>query len=317
MNKNSNNMRAVFGRALRFSIQTSGLFCTLAGLGIIILAPAVLAQKPPTAGLTGPNPRGGTQTVSATASLASPSQEPMQEQAAAPYIEKQAPVKPPQVSYEAGQLTIVAENSKLSDVLSSLRACMGADIDLPASASGERIWARLGPGPARKVLATLLSATKLDYVIQASDSDPDGIRNVWLTTRTTGSPVISARSAGSTAAAHPLPPRQSDTERGMSLPNHSAPPAPEDRAPEETVTPEPTVAADMAPAIAQPAQTDPAVVPTSAQAAATEVAAAANIQTTDASKPAGSATDQMIHTLQNMYEQRKQLQLARTPSGAN
>jgi hypothetical protein len=314
MSKTFNSIHAVFGRTLRLSlrIHTSEMVCTLAGLGLMILVPALRAQSLPIVSSTSHDTRGVTQPV--LTAPATQSQEPVQQQSPAPYTEKQAPNKPPQVSYEAGQLTIVAENSKLSDVLSALRASMGADIDLPASASAERIWARLGPGPARKILATLLSATKLDYVIQASDSDPDGIRNVWLTARTTGPAATSAR-AGTTPTAHPLPPRQSDIERSVSLPNHSV--APEDRAPEETVTPEPAVATDMTPAIPQPAQTDPGVVPTSATPAPAEVAAAADIQASEPNKPAANPTDQMIHTLQNMYEQRKQLQLARTPSAAN
>jgi len=72
----------------------------------------------------------------------------------------------PQVIYEAGQLTIVAENSKLSDVMSALRACTGADVVSllvrPVSVSG----LGLGRDPARQILATLLGGTKLDYVIR-------------------------------------------------------------------------------------------------------------------------------------------------------
>src|ERR1700758_1710028 len=73
--------------------------------------------------------------------------------------------KPPQIIYENGQLTIVAENSPLSQVMSALRAAMGADIDLPTSVADQRMWVRLGPGPARKVLRDLLDNTELDYVI--------------------------------------------------------------------------------------------------------------------------------------------------------
>src|SRR6267143_726417 len=42
---------------------------------------------------------------------------------------------PPRVSYEGGQLTIIADNSELSDVLSLLKKCTGADIDFPPSAA--------------------------------------------------------------------------------------------------------------------------------------------------------------------------------------
>ena len=88
---------------------------------------------------------------------------------------------PPKVTYQDGQLTIIAENALLSDILSALHTLMGAEIDLPASASGERIWVRLGPGPARKVVSELLSGTDLNFVIQGSTTDVDGIQSVMLT----------------------------------------------------------------------------------------------------------------------------------------
>ena len=95
---------------------------------------------------------------------------------------------PPKVTYEDGQLTIIAENSRLSEVMTALHAATGADVELPASASGEHIWVRVGPGPARKVLDVLLSGTDLDFVIQGSATDADGIRNVILTARSEATP---------------------------------------------------------------------------------------------------------------------------------
>jgi hypothetical protein len=97
--------------------------------------------------------------------------------------DENAPIAP-RVSYQGGQLTIIAENSELSAILSLVSERTGAEIDLPPGALHERIWSGFGPGPARKVLATLLSAMRLDYAIQASDTDPQGIRRVLLKTRT-------------------------------------------------------------------------------------------------------------------------------------
>ncbi len=242
----------------------------------------------------------------------------MPQQASPPSTPEQAQPKPPLVTYEAGQLTIIADNSKLSDILASLRACMGADIDAPAGASGERLWARIGPGPARQVLATLLSQTKLDYIIQASDTDPDGIRNVWLTPRTEGPAVTTARVGA--PAARPLPPRLSDSERRV-LPNRRP-------APEETESPEPAAVADAPPAGVQPTPTDAAPAGTQPGPAATDAGTTTpDTQASDPNKPPATATpaaappanptDQMIQTLQNMYEQRKQLNLARTPTTPN
>ena len=99
----------------------------------------------------------------------------------------QMPPNPPGIAYDNGQLTIVAENSTMADILSAVSAVIGAKIDVPASAGVERVWIQLGPGPTRSVLAQLLSGTDLDFAIQASDTDPTQVQSVLLTTRTKGS----------------------------------------------------------------------------------------------------------------------------------
>ena len=317
MSRFFNNMQAAFERALRprARVHNPELFPALIGLGVLLLSPAVFAQKLPTPSSTSQNTHSAPQSVlTATASkLAQQEQTP--EQAPSAGTPEQAQPKPPLVTYEAGQLTITAENSKLSDILSSLRACMGADIDLPASASGERIWARFGPGPARKVLAMLLSGTKLDYIIQASDTDPDGIRNVWLTPRTEGSALTTARVAAPPVRS--LPPRLSDSERRVVR----------NRPPEETESSEPTVSTDAPPAV-QPAPTEAAPANTQPPPASTTDTVPASdtpgsepnkpaATPTPATTPSANPTDQMIQTLQNMYEQRKQMNLARTPTTPN
>jgi hypothetical protein len=324
MSKFVSNMQAAFERTLRPSLRVHNgeLFLILIGLGVILLAPAISAQKLPRSSSTSQNTHSAPQSV-LTATASKPAQqEQMPQQAPSPSTPEPASPKAPQVTYEAGQLTIIAENSKLSDILASLRACMGADIDLPPSASGERIWVRLGPGPARKVLATLLSQTKLDYIIQASDTDPDGIQNVWLTPRTEGPAVTTAKVGAPTA--RPLPPRLSDSERRIVR----------NRPPEETELPEPAVSTDAPPAVtmpaptgAQPAPTDAAPANTQPASASTDTGTASDTQGSEPNKPAANTTpaatppanpaDQMIQTLQNMYEQRKQMNLARTPTTPN
>ena len=266
-------------------------------------APPNSPAKLPAPPSTSPRTASVEQSVPTPPAVTSAQPVPMPQQEPPPYTPpEQLPPKAPVVSYEAGQLTIGAENSTLSDILAALRACMGADIDLPASASNERMWARLGPGPARKVLATLLSQTNLDYVIQASDSDidPDGIQSVMLTPRTDAP-------AGTNVKARPafvqaLPPRESDANRRVPVPNHTPV---EDRVAEEPVpppappvSPEPAAPADALPAPAQPAQV-----------------AVPETQGTDANKPAATAstTDQMMRMLQNMYQERKQ-QMQKPPA---
>ena len=62
---------------------------------------------------------------------------------------------PPQVTYENNELTIVAPNSTLADILRAVKKLTGAEIDVPAAP--ERVVTRLGPGPARDVVADLLN----------------------------------------------------------------------------------------------------------------------------------------------------------------
>jgi hypothetical protein len=324
MNRIFGHIQAILGGVLSFASRTQGavLFVVMWGLGFTILVPALHAQKLPTQTSANRNAQGVPPSVLAARASKPAQQEAMPQQVPPPVTQEKAPAAPPQVTYEAGQLTIVAENSKLSDVMSALRACTGADVDLPAGSSSERIWARLGPGPARQILAILLGGTKLDYVIQASETDPDGIKNVWLTRRTEGSAVAIARPL--TPAVRPLPPRLSDSERRVPVPNRIAA---EDRPPDDTVTPDAAAPTDATPAApqSQPAPTDAAPAgatpaagsPPPQPAPAADAAASTDSQGSNATKPPTDTAGQMIQTLQNMYEQRKQMQLARTPQGQN
>src|SRR6516165_2430414 len=75
---------------------------------------------------------------------------------AAPRLPADMPPNPPKVTCDADKLTISAQNSTLGAVLNAIRACTGAQIDVPADARGERLFAELGPGPLRTVLADFL-----------------------------------------------------------------------------------------------------------------------------------------------------------------
>jgi hypothetical protein len=301
MNRVFNELRMAFGRALRLSLEMHSrkLFIAVCGLGVMIVAPAVKAQKLPT-----PTPSGRrlpNLAKSILTALASPPvpQEQIPQQAPAPLSAEQGTPSRHQISYEDGQLTIVAENSKLGDILAAVSERMGADIELPASASDERIWVRLGPGPARKVLAALLGGTDLDYVIQASETDPEGIQSVLLTPRTKaaavvapGRPVISAGQARGASRRDPqlnrspaeIPGRENSTEPAtpVEVPLAGAPPASAEQQPS---------AAELQPSL--------------------------NTPEADADKSAAKTSEQMIQKLQNMYQQRKQMQQDRKPPAPN
>ena len=95
------------------------------------------------------------------------------------------PAVAPQVSYQGGQLTIVAPNSTLADILRAVRKQTAAEIEIPANAS-ERVVTHLGPAPAREVVAELLNGSRFNYVLLGSPTDASLLTRVVLVAKTGG-----------------------------------------------------------------------------------------------------------------------------------
>src|SRR6202044_3235317 len=116
------------------------------------------------------------------------------------------PAIAPQVSYENGLLTIVAQNSTLSDILRGVRKHTSADIEIPATAN-ERVVMRLGPAPAREVMAELLNGSRFNYILLGSSEDSNALVRVVLVAKTpdtpTGQPGQAANGAPPPAATNP------------------------------------------------------------------------------------------------------------------
>jgi len=100
-----------------------------------------------------------------------------------------APV-PPQVTFQNGQLTIVAPNSTLGDILKAVRKQTGADIEVPAA--NERVVTHLGPGPVREVMSDLLNGSRFNYVLLGSAEDSSLLTRVVLVAKSpdTGSTAV-------------------------------------------------------------------------------------------------------------------------------
>ena len=96
-------------------------------------------------------------------------------------LDSMAPV-PPQVTYENAQLTIVAPNSTLGDILRAVRKQTGAEIEIPAAP--ERVVTHLGPGPARAVVAELLNGSRFNYVLLGSPANDALLTRVVLVAKT-------------------------------------------------------------------------------------------------------------------------------------
>jgi hypothetical protein len=85
---------------------------------------------------------------------------------------------PPQVSFQNNELTIVAPNSTLSDILRAVRKQTGAEIEVPNAQ--ERVVTRLGPGPARDVLSDLLNGSRFNYVLLGAPGNDAVLTRVVL-----------------------------------------------------------------------------------------------------------------------------------------
>ena len=128
-----------------------------------------------------------------------------------PPTPEQMPAVPSRVLYTNGQLTIVAENSTLGDVLTNLHRTTGANIDVPPGANNDRIAVRLGPGEPADVVRQLLAGSRFDYIILGLPENASALSRVIITPR------------GNAAVAMNAPPEQS--VQSQQPVNDYAPPA--------------------------------------------------------------------------------------------
>lgn len=162
-----------------------------------------------------------------------------------PTLEQQPSVAP-EVLYHGGQLTIVAKNSTMADVLAAVRRVTGASIDRPPSGGMERVVGQWGPGTPREVLASLLNGSRYDFIILGSMSRPGAIDRVLLTPR--GAQPASTAVANNSPAQQQPPqvaqPAESDEPEAepadtedMTVPETTQPEAPQNQP--EVTQPEP------------------------------------------------------------------------------
>lgn len=124
-----------------------------------------------------------------------------------PLTLEQMPATPPQVTYQNGLLTIVAQNSTLGDILRAVHARTGASVDVPANAT-ERVVGRIGPAPARDVIASLLNGSHFNYVMLGSASDGSGIGQLILTPKQMTDTTTAQNATPNQPAFVPPPPQQ-------------------------------------------------------------------------------------------------------------
>jgi hypothetical protein len=110
------------------------------------------------------------------------------------------PAVAPQVSYQNGMLTIAAPNSTLGDILRAVRKQTAAEIEIPTTAN-ERVVTRLGPGPAREVIAELLNGSRFNYILLGSPEDASALVRVVLVAKTGPDTPSSEPASGDKSAA--------------------------------------------------------------------------------------------------------------------
>jgi AMIN domain len=98
----------------------------------------------------------------------------------------EAQVKPLEVSFRDGLLTIHANKANLSEVMYAVQQRTGAEIAIPSGAELEQVVADIGPAPAPVVLARLLNGSKFNYLVVSAANDPRQLDRVILTPRGAG-----------------------------------------------------------------------------------------------------------------------------------
>jgi hypothetical protein len=105
------------------------------------------------------------------------------------------------LSYNNGRLQILADDSALSDILTSIGPLIGARIEVPSDLANERVAVNLASVSPKDALGALLGQTRYDYVIMGSPEHPEAINQV----------IIRVRSASAAQAVTPVkisPPSQ-------------------------------------------------------------------------------------------------------------
>lgn len=150
--------------------------------------------------------------------------EPQAVKPAVPLRPSQMPAVPPRVSYQNGQLTIVAENSTMADIIAQLRAATGIRIETIGGPSGDRVAARIGPAPVRDVILSLVQGSQYDFIILGVLGQPDAVERVILTPKVAGGnspappPTRAARAFNTVYEAPPVETPVDDGNEGFAAP---------------------------------------------------------------------------------------------------
>jgi hypothetical protein len=130
------------------------------------------------------------------------------------------PATPPKVAMNGGELSIVADNSTLGDVLNAVKRVTGASLEVPGSVGAERIAVNLGPGQPQQVLQQLFAGSRFDYIILGSPSNASAVDKIILTARgaAAGAPNTAGNQPPREASQPQLSPDQGDDDEASQQP---------------------------------------------------------------------------------------------------
>ena len=172
-------------------------------------APQPTANQPQNGGFnTGlapaPNPQQPVQQGASAAGSPQPQQ---------PYGLALQPPNPPNISYANRELTIVANNSSLADIVTGIERATGVRVE-GTRPDSERVFGQFGPGSPRDVLNSLFDGSRYDFILVGSLENPADVRTIIL------SPHGTAPAAGvNTANNQPYRPENNEEQEE----NESAP----------------------------------------------------------------------------------------------
>jgi hypothetical protein len=209
---------------------------------------------------------------------------------------EQTPPTAPRITYQGGLLSIDAHNSTLSQVLRAVQLQTGESMEIPGSASSERVVTQLGPGQPKDVLNSLLNGSKFDYIILGVTGDPGAVQKVILTSRQNSgtSNVNVAQNNNQAQSQQPAGDEEAQPDEGVPVANEAEVNPP----PEQQPSPP---GGFHRPMMMPGGQPDPAQ-------------GASNID----QQPSGAKTpEQLMQELQQMQQQQQQYQQQLNPANQN
>ena len=219
--------------------------------------------------------------------------------------------KPPKVTCDGSRLTIAADNSTLSEVLSAVQSCINVKVDIPEGAAGKRIFENLGPGPAREVLESLLSGTDLNFVIGMSAANPEKVEAVFLLQQSTDTSISAALADRSLTPARRAWLQSRLAGRPANFVDDNTPSAVDtsDIPSADDAIPDPSKAATSlsTPGNSTPPSADVSAVPADVSPTTTPTTTPVTPVVAHPEVDPSKSTSEKISDMQQMFEQRKQI----------